>query len=97
MKRPAGCRYAMDGKNQDVRVRWGFLHNTSTCLYVKKKTTFFYFCSFFYCVLTIYAYIFVINDAINLVSTGGQILKRRKENEKASRFSVHRFVARRMQ
>jgi hypothetical protein len=31
------------------------------------------------------------------VSIGGQISKRRKENEKASSFSIHRIVARRMQ
>jgi hypothetical protein len=31
------------------------------------------------------------------MSIGGQILKRRKENEKACRFTVYRIVARRMQ
>ena len=40
--------------------------------------------------------IFCINESTD-VSIGGQILKRRKENEKAYRFSVYRNVARRMQ
>ena len=40
--------------------------------------------------------IFCINNSTD-VSIGGQILKRRKENEKVCRFSVHRNVARRLQ
>ena len=36
-----------------------------------------------------------INDSTD-VSIGGQILKRRKENEKVCRFGVHCVVARRM-
>jgi hypothetical protein len=39
--------------------------------------------------------IFGINYSI-LMSIGGQIIERRKENEKASCFTVHRIVARRM-
>ena len=40
--------------------------------------------------------IICINNSTD-VSIGGQILKRRKENEKACRFNFHRIVARRMQ
>jgi hypothetical protein len=39
--------------------------------------------------------IFCINYS-TYVSIGGQILERRKENEKVNRFIVYRFYARRM-
>ena len=40
--------------------------------------------------------IIVNNDSVDLQSTGGQILKRRKENEKTSFFTIGYVIARRL-
>jgi hypothetical protein len=62
----------------------------------KEKIHFFSSDHFFVVFYQFMVNIFCISNSTD-VSIGGQILKRRKENEKACRFSVHRIVARRMQ